>query len=187
MPSGSGRARPDSVSVTLFGRPPSFVLHSSGHRDGKRIQVSSHQPKAKFQALAVIRGHIFTARGRSRSSGDRWGRASHCSRRDAYRTAASYLLTRLVRAKDQLLSLYDGQKVTPFPTGQKEKKRTTAAWVRATICSTFARAQMMAAPGRTNLLLHDPSALVPDYRRLCTLQPPLPAIGSRRVAAHKQA
>jgi len=95
--------------------------------DGNRMQVwSPWQPNARFQALSAVRGHIYTAQdgiGLQEIVGDEL-RAVPGG--DAYKGAGKLFLNAyddgriLVSARNQLLTLYDGQKVTPFPTQADE-------------------------------------------------------------------
>jgi signal transduction histidine kinase/CheY-like chemotaxis protein len=91
--------------------------------DGKRMQVwGPQEPKGRFQALSAVRGHIYTAQsgvGLQEIVGDE---LRNVPGGDAYRNAVKLFLYPyddhriLVSQRDQLLTLYDGQTVTPFPT-----------------------------------------------------------------------
>ncbi len=90
--------------------------------DGKRMQVWTHQPKARFQALSDVRGHIYTAQGGVGLQEIVGDALRNVSGGDAYRAAGKLFLHPfdeshiLISQRDQLLTLYDGQKVVPFPT-----------------------------------------------------------------------
>ena len=90
--------------------------------DGKRMQVWTHQPKARFQALSDVRGHIYTAQGGVGLQEIGGDALRNVSGGDAYRAAGKLFLHPfdeshiLISQRDQLLTLYDGQKVVPFPT-----------------------------------------------------------------------
>ena len=102
--------------------------------DGNRMKVwSPPVPSARFQALSAIRGHIYTAQngiGLEEIVGDEL-RAVPGG--DAYKGSSKLFLHPyddgriLVSARGQLLTLYDGQKVTPLPTQADEylTKHTT--------------------------------------------------------------
>ena len=90
--------------------------------DGKRMQVWTTGPKSRFEALSAVRGHVYTSQagiGLEEIAGDD---LHPVPGGDAYRDYAKLFLypyddTRiLVSSRDHLLTLYDGQKVTPFPT-----------------------------------------------------------------------
>ena len=91
--------------------------------DGARMKVwSPASPKDRFQALSAIRGHIYTSQsgvGLEEIVGDE---LRPVPGGDAYQSSVKLFLHPyddgriLVSARDQLLTLYDGQKVTPFPT-----------------------------------------------------------------------
>ena len=102
--------------------------------DGNRMQVwSPSEPNARFQALTAIRGHIYTAQngvGLQEIVGDELRTVPGG---DAYKNSGKLFLHPyddgriLVSARGQLLTVYDGQKVTPFPTQADEylKKNLT--------------------------------------------------------------
>ena len=90
------------------------------------MQVWSPSTQSRFQALSAVRGHIYTAQngiGLQEIVGDE---LRVCPGGDAYKDAGKLFLHPyddghiLVSARDQLLTLYDGQKVTPFPTQADE-------------------------------------------------------------------
>jgi signal transduction histidine kinase/CheY-like chemotaxis protein len=90
--------------------------------DGKRMQVWRRAPDASFQALSSIRGHVYTAQdgiGLEEIVGDQ---LRSVPGGDAYKSSRKLYLHPfdethiLVSERDQLLTLYDGQSVAPFPT-----------------------------------------------------------------------
>jgi signal transduction histidine kinase/DNA-binding response OmpR family regulator len=90
--------------------------------DGQQIHVWVPQPGTRFQALSEVRGHIYTAQegiGLQEIVGDEL-RAVPGG--DAYKSSIKLFLHPydeshiLVSARDGSLTLYDGQKVTPFKT-----------------------------------------------------------------------
>ena len=91
--------------------------------DGKTMHVwHPANPGGRFQALSLVRGHIYTAQtgiGLEEIVGDD---LQPTPGGDAYKDAIKLFLYPwddnriLVSQRDGLLSLYDGQKVTPFPT-----------------------------------------------------------------------
>ena len=116
--------------------------------DGKKMQVwSPTQAKARFQALSIIRGHIYTSQegiGLQEIVGDE---LRNLPGGDAYRASAKLFLYPyddnriLISARDQLFTLYDGQKATPFPTEADEylKKHdlyTSTVLADGGICAT---------------------------------------------------
>ena len=95
--------------------------------DGKRMQVWSHQPKARFQALSAVRGHIYTAQGGGAGLQEIVGdELRDVPGGDAYANAGKLFLHPydadhiLISQRDQLLTLYDGHKAVPFPTEADE-------------------------------------------------------------------
>jgi signal transduction histidine kinase/DNA-binding response OmpR family regulator len=89
--------------------------------DGKRMQIWN-APEARFQALSAVRGHIYTAQdgiGLEEIVGDE---LRPVPGGDAYRNSRKLFLNpydeshMIVSARDQTLTLYDGQTVTPFTT-----------------------------------------------------------------------
>jgi signal transduction histidine kinase/DNA-binding response OmpR family regulator len=90
--------------------------------DGKQIHTWSAGLTARFQALSMVRGHIYTSQigiGLEEIVGDELRSAPGG---DAYKDSAKLFLypyddTRiLVSQRNGGLSLYDGSKVAPFPT-----------------------------------------------------------------------
>ena len=92
--------------------------------DGRRMQT--WETKTRFQALSEVRGHIFTSQtgiGLQEILGDEL-RALPGG--DAYKNSAKLFLIPyddrriLVSARRELLTLFDGEKVAPFPTQADE-------------------------------------------------------------------
>ena len=90
--------------------------------DGKSMHVWRAEPHSRFQALSEVRGRIYTAEngiGLQEILGDV---LQPVPGGDAYRDSNKLFLHVyddthiLISARDQLLTLYDGQKVTPFAT-----------------------------------------------------------------------
>ncbi len=91
--------------------------------DGKSMHVWYPAPNAKFQALSQVAGHIYTAQdgiGLQEIVGDE---LRNMPGGDAYKSSRKLFLhpyddgRMLVSARDGALTLYDGQKATPFVTG----------------------------------------------------------------------
>ncbi len=115
--------------------------------DGKRMQVWSPQPQSRFQALSAVRGHIYTDQngiGLQEIVGDE---LRNLPGGDAYKNAGKLFLHPydethiLISQRDQLLTLYDGQKATPFPTQadeylQKSKLYTSTVLADGSFCIT---------------------------------------------------
>ena len=115
--------------------------------DGKRMQVWTPSGKNRFQAIANIRGHILTSQsgiGLQEIVGDE---LHNLPGGDAYQNSGKLFLHPfddnriLVSARDELLTLYDGQKVVPFPTQadaylKTHKVYTTALLPDGSICIT---------------------------------------------------
>jgi signal transduction histidine kinase/CheY-like chemotaxis protein len=115
--------------------------------DGHRMQVWTPAGKSRFQAIANIRGHILTSQngiGLQEVVGDD---LRNLLGGDAYQNSIKLFLHPyddgriLVSARDQLLTLYDGQKLVPFPTQADEylkihKVYTTALLPDGSICIT---------------------------------------------------
>ncbi len=115
--------------------------------DGKRMQVWSAQPQSRFQALSAVRGHIYTDQngiGLQEIVGDE---LRSLPGGDAYKNAGKLFLHPydethiLISQREQLLTLYDGQKATPFPTQadeylQKSKVYTSTELADGSLCIT---------------------------------------------------
>src|SRR4051794_29415118 len=116
--------------------------------DGNRMKVwAPSGPNDKFQALTAIRGHIYTAQnsiGLQEIVGDELRTVPGG---DAYKGAGKLFLNAydgghiLVSARSQLLTLYDGQKVTPFHTQADEyltthKTYTSIVLADGSLCVT---------------------------------------------------
>ena len=98
--------------------------------DGKHMQVWSSAGKARFQAISWLRGHIYTAQsgiGLEEIVGDG---LSPLPGGEFYADYGKLFLNPwddthiLVSARDQMLSLYDGQTATPFPTQADDYLKT---------------------------------------------------------------
>ena len=90
--------------------------------DGKSMHVWSPAEHSRFQALSEVRGHIYTSQngiGLEEVVGDE---LRPVPGGDAYKDAVKLFLhpyddsRMIVSQREGLLSLYDGQKATPFPT-----------------------------------------------------------------------
>ncbi|HEX4287109.1 MAG TPA: GAF domain-containing protein, partial [Terracidiphilus sp.] len=90
--------------------------------DGQKMQVWLPQPGSRFQALSEVNGHIYTAQegiGLQEIVGDDLRLTPGG---EAYKNSVKLFLYPydathiLVSARNGLLTLYDGQKSTPFPT-----------------------------------------------------------------------
>jgi signal transduction histidine kinase/DNA-binding response OmpR family regulator/ligand-binding sensor domain-containing protein len=90
--------------------------------DGKRMQVWSAPPDAHFQALTAVGDKVYTAQagiGLEEIDGDELRKVPGG---DGYSQSTKLFLHRydatrlIVSARNELLTLYDGQKVTPIPT-----------------------------------------------------------------------
>lgn len=90
--------------------------------DGQRIHVWTSNQGTRFQALSQINGHIYTAQegvGLQEIVGDELRLVPGG---EAYKSSMKLFLHAydpgriLVSAREGLLTLYDGRKVTPFPT-----------------------------------------------------------------------
>lgn len=89
--------------------------------DGKTMHVWRPEPKSSFQALSAVRGRIYTAQngvGLQEIVGDE---IRSLPGGDAYKNSIKEYLHPfgnndiLISEREGLLSLYDGQKSTPFP------------------------------------------------------------------------
>ncbi|MGA7243101.1 MAG: GAF domain-containing protein [Terracidiphilus sp.] len=115
--------------------------------DGSRMQVWTPSGNNRFQAIANIRGHILTSQsgiGLQEIVGDE---LHTLPGGEAYKDSIKLFLHPyddnriLVSSRDQLLTLYDGQKVVPFPTQADDylkvhKVYTTALLPDGSICIT---------------------------------------------------
>jgi signal transduction histidine kinase/CheY-like chemotaxis protein len=90
--------------------------------DGTRMQVWAPETNSRFQALSSIRGHIFTAQGGIGLQEIIGDELRSVPGGDAYQASSKLFLHPydethiLVSAREQPLTLYDGQKAVPFPT-----------------------------------------------------------------------
>jgi len=115
--------------------------------DGKRMQVWLPAAKSRFQALSYIRGHLYTAQdgiGLQEIVGDQ---LHALPGGEGYRSSMKLFLYSfdpshiLILSRDQLFTLYDGQRVTPFVTQadeylRKHKLYTSTMLRDGTICAT---------------------------------------------------
>jgi signal transduction histidine kinase/DNA-binding response OmpR family regulator len=95
--------------------------------DGSRMQTwEPSGPKSRFQAISAVRGHIYTSQygvGLQEIVGDEF---RNMPGGEAYKDSIKLFLHPyddgriLISARDQLLTLYDGQKAVPFPTEADE-------------------------------------------------------------------
>ena len=168
--------------------------------DGKRMQVWTPSGKNRFQAIANIRGHILTSQsgiGLQEIVGDE---LRNLPGGDAYQNSGKLFLHPfddnriLVSARDELLTLYDGQKVVPFPTQADDylkthKVYTTALLPDGSICITTLNggAVILAHDGRIREIIDKTSGLLDSGTALCLLRPRRHAVarhgqrgGSRR-------
>ncbi len=95
--------------------------------DGQRMKVWSHQPRARFQALSAVRGHIYTAQGGGAGLQEIVGdELRNVPGGDAYANSSKLFLYPydadriLISQRDQLPTLYDGKQAVPFPTEADE-------------------------------------------------------------------
>ncbi|HUX44725.1 MAG TPA: GAF domain-containing protein, partial [Terracidiphilus sp.] len=115
--------------------------------DGKKMQVWASGPNSSFEALSEVHGHVYTSQasiGLEEIVGDQ---LRPVPGGDGYKSAAKLFLHPydgsriLVSQRDGLLSLYDGQKVTPFPTSvdaylKKHEVYTSLRLKDGSICVT---------------------------------------------------
>ena len=115
--------------------------------DGKHMQVWSPAAKSRFQALSAVHGHIYTSQegiGLQEIVGDE---LRNVPGGDGYRDSIKLFLHPydaqhiLVSARNGLFTLYDGEKVTPFPTAVddyflKYKLYTSTVLADGSICAT---------------------------------------------------
>jgi signal transduction histidine kinase len=115
--------------------------------DGTHMRVWTPAGKARFQALSMVRGRIYTAQsgiGLQEIVGDE---LRNLPGGEAYRDAIKLYLHPwddnriLVSARTGLFTLYDGQKVTPFPTQSddylnRNKLYTSIVLADGSICAT---------------------------------------------------
>ena len=90
--------------------------------DGEHMHVWSLAPGSRFEALSAVHGHIYAAQGGIGLQEIVGDDLRNAPGGEAYATSIKLFLHPydesriLVSARDGLLTLYDGQKVTPFPT-----------------------------------------------------------------------
>ena len=116
--------------------------------DGNRMQVWTAGAGQRFQALSMVRGHVYTAQGGvglEEIVGDELRPAPGG---DAYKNSVKLFLHPydngqiLISARNELLTLYDGQKSTPFKTGADDYFKNHQAYTSTllndgAICVTF--------------------------------------------------
>ncbi len=90
--------------------------------DGKQMHIWAATGKSRFEALSAVRGHIYTSQdgiGLEEIVGDE---LRPVPGGETFRDSAKLFLIPyddshiLISARDQLLTMYDGQKAIPFPT-----------------------------------------------------------------------
>jgi signal transduction histidine kinase/CheY-like chemotaxis protein len=115
--------------------------------DGHQVKVWSPEGKSRFEALSAVRGHVYTAQagtGLQEIVGDELRNAPGG---EAYKDSIKLFLHPfngsqiLVSARNGLFTLYDGQKVTPFPTQAddyltKHKLYTSTLLPDGSFCAT---------------------------------------------------
>jgi signal transduction histidine kinase/CheY-like chemotaxis protein/outer membrane protein assembly factor BamB len=103
--------------------------------DGKRMQVWNPEPRSRFEALSLVRGHVYTDQkgiGLQEIVGDQIRNAPGGA---GYRDSIKLFLYPyddhriLVSERNGLLSLYDGEKVTPFHTAADEYLKKNKLYV----------------------------------------------------------
>jgi signal transduction histidine kinase/CheY-like chemotaxis protein len=115
--------------------------------DGNHMQAWAPAPGSRFQALSMVHGHVYTDQegiGLQEIAGDE---IRNLPGGDGYRNSIKLFLhpyddNRIIASeRNGLLSLYDGQKVTPFHTGAddylKKSKLYTSTLLRdGSLCVT---------------------------------------------------
>ncbi len=97
--------------------------------DGTTMQVWSPTAGTRFQALSAVRGHIYTSQNGIGLQEIVGNELRSVPGGDAYKNSNKLFLhpydesRMLVSEREGLLSLYDGQKVTPFPTATDQYLR----------------------------------------------------------------
>ncbi|HEY3706639.1 MAG TPA: GAF domain-containing protein [Terracidiphilus sp.] len=103
--------------------------------DGKRMQVWRPADNSRFQALSLVRDRVYTDQegiGLQEIVGDE---IRNSPGGDGYRTSIKLFLYPyddnqiIVSERNGLLSLYDGQKVTPFHTGADDYLKKSKVYV----------------------------------------------------------
>ena len=121
-----GAERGNFTSVWQVLVTPKGIFFRSFERlfrwDGEHMHVWPVAPKSRFEALSMVGGRIYTSQrgiGLQEIVGDE---LRNLPGGDGYANSAKLFLHpydathMIVSARDGLLTLYDGQKVTPFPT-----------------------------------------------------------------------
>ncbi len=146
--------------------------------DGKQIHVWVPAGTARFQALSAVRGHIYTSQsgiGLQEIVGDE---LRSVPGGDAYKDSIKLFLHPydegriLVSARVGALTLYDGQKVTPFPTEADDYLKTHRVYTTTLlpdggICVTTLNggAVILAHDGKVRQILDESSGLI-DFETL---------------------
>jgi signal transduction histidine kinase/CheY-like chemotaxis protein len=128
--------------------------------DGKRMQVwAPAAPRGRFQALSAVRGHLYTAQtgaGLQEIVGDD---LRNMPGGEVYQSAVKLFLLpydegrMLVSVRDEPLMLYDGQKVTPFPTQADEYLKAQSLY--STIVLSNGNLCVVTLTGGAVILSHD--------------------------------
>jgi signal transduction histidine kinase/DNA-binding response OmpR family regulator len=141
--------------------------------DGKTMHVWHARPQSRIQALSAVRGHIYTDEngiGLEEIVGDE---LRPVPGGDAYAKSAKLFLHPyddnriIVSEREGLLSLYDGQKVTPFPTAAddylKAHRLYTSTMLRdGSLCLTTLNggAVILKHDGKLSQILDVPDGLI---------------------------
>ena len=141
--------------------------------DGKQMKSWTVPQGSRFQALSMVRGHIYTAEngvGLEEIVGDE---LRPVPGGDAYKNSVKLFLYPwdngqiLVTIRNELLSLYDGQKVTPFKTGaddyfKKHPVYTSTVLSDGAICLTTldGGAVILEHDGRLRQILDEGAGLI---------------------------
>ena len=103
--------------------------------DGQRMKIWTSRDNARFEALSLVRGHIYTAQygiGLEEIVGDELRLVPGG---EAYKNSRKLFLNPfdngqiLISSRGGLLTLYDGQKSTPFKTGADEYLKKNELYV----------------------------------------------------------
>jgi signal transduction histidine kinase/DNA-binding response OmpR family regulator len=150
--------------------------------DGTQMHSWPVAANSRFEALAAIRGHIYTAEGGIGLQEIVGDELRTVPGGDAYRDSVKLFLHPfdenhiLVSARNQLLTLYDGQTATPFPTQAddyfKEHRIYTSTVLRdGSICVTTLSggAVILEHDGRLRQILNE-SAGLPSSTTLSAYQ-----------------
>ncbi|MGA7523880.1 MAG: GAF domain-containing protein [Acidobacteriaceae bacterium] len=143
--------------------------------DGHHMQVWNAGPSSSFQALSAVRGVVYTAQagiGLEKIEGDSLvpmpgGQAySSFQKLFLYPWDDQHVI---VSARDEPLTLYDGEKVTPFPTQADDYFKANAAYTSellsdGNLCITTLKggAVIVARDGSVLQTINDRSGLLDD-------------------------